>query len=122
MAGKKDIVRDVLDLAGDFVIKRKGEWDHEGWESFVKKAGKAGADISDFGQVKLGALLEAAKSLYCSAEEPAPVKAEKKPKAEKPAKAEKAEKPAKAPKVAKPKDESPAKPAKKKAAKPTSEG
>ena len=58
MAGKKDIVRDVLALTGEFVIKRKGEWDHEGWESFVKKAGKAGADVSDFGQVKLGALLE----------------------------------------------------------------
>lgn len=122
MAGKKDIVRDVLDLAGDCVIKRKGEWDHEGWESFVKKAGKAGADISDFGQVKLGALLEAAKSLYCAAEEPAPAKAEKKARAAKPAKAEKAEKPAKAPKVAKPKDESPAKPTKKKTAKPTAEG
>lgn len=122
MAGKKDIVRDVLALTGEFVIKRKGEWDHEGWESFVKKAGKAGADVSDFGQVKLGALLEATKSIYCAAEEPAPVKAEKKPKAEKPAKAEKAEKPAKAPKAPKAASEAPAKPAKKKAAKPTSEG
>ena len=121
MAGKKDIVRDVLELAGDFVIKRKGEWDHEGWESFVKKAGKAGADTSDYGQVKLGALLEAVNAIYCTAEEPAPVKAEKKVRAEKPVKAEKAEKPAKAPKVAKPRDESPAKPAKKKAAKPVSD-
>lgn len=121
MAGKKDIVRDVLELAGDFVIKRKGEWDHEGWESFVKKAGKAGADTSDFGQVKLGALLEAAKGIYCSIEEPAPAKTEKKPKAEKPAKVEKPEKPAKAPKAAKPPKaagDAPAKPAKKKAAKP----
>lgn len=121
MAGKKDIVRDVLDLAGEFVIKRKGEWDHEGWESFVKKAGKSGADISDFGQVKLGALLESVKGIYCAAEEPAPVKAEKKPKAEKPAKAEKADKPAKAPKAPKAESEAPAKPAKKKAAKPVAE-
>ncbi len=124
MAGKKDIVRDVLALAGDFVIKRKGEWDHEGWESFVKKAGKAGVDTSELGLVKLGALLEATKSIYCSVEEAAPVKAEKKPKAEKPAKAEKADKPAKAPKAPKePKAESdaPAKPAKKKAAKTVSE-
>lgn len=124
MAGKKDIVRDVLELAGEFVIKRKGDWDHEGWESFVKKAGKAGADTSDFGQVKLGALLEAVKGIYCIAEEPVPVKAEKKVRAEKPVKAEKAEKPAKAPKAAKPPkavSEAPAKPAKKKASKPVSE-
>jgi hypothetical protein len=124
MAGKKDIVRDVLELAGDFVIKRKGDWDHEGWESFLKKAGKAGADISDFGQVKLGALLESVKGIYCIAEDPAPAKAEKKVRAEKPVKAEKAEKPAKtpkAPKAPKASSEAPAKPVKKKAAKTVSE-
>lgn len=121
MAGKKDIVRDVVELAGDFVIKRKGEWDHEGWESFVKKAGKAGADTSELGQVKLGALLEATKGLYCSIQDPAPVKAEKKAKA---VKADKAEKPAKAPKAEKaPKaaGDAPAKQAKKKVARTVSE-
>jgi len=128
MAGKKDIVRDVLELAGEFVIKRKGDWDHEGWESFVKKAGKAGADTSDFGQVKLGALLESVKGIYCAAEEPAPAKAEKKIRAEK---AAKAEKPVKAEKTAKVKkaativpgvEKSAAKPARKKAAAPVPEG
>lgn len=125
MAAKKDIVRDILEIAGDFVIKRKGEWDHESWESFLKKAGKAGADTGESGQATLGALLEAVNSIYCAAEEPAPVKAEKKPKVEKPAKAVKAEKPAKAPKASKePKasSEAPAKPAKKKATKAVSEG
>lgn len=119
MAGKKDIVRDVLELAGEFVIKRKGDWDHVGWESFLKKAGKAGADTSDAGQVTLGTLLESVKGIYCGAEEAAPVKAEKKVRAQKPAKAEKVEKPAKAPKAPKPpkaESEAPANLAKQKAA------
>lgn len=113
MAKKNDIVRDVVALAGEFVIKRKGEWDHETWETFLKKAGKAGADTSEGGQVLLGKLLETVKKLYVTLQEPAPVKAEKKPKSEKPAKAPKA------PKAA---GDAPAKPAKKKAAKATSEG
>ena len=122
MAKKNDIVRDLVALAGEFVIKRRGDWDHEAWEGFIKKAGKSGADTSDSGQVLLGKLLETVKKLYVSLQEPAPVKAEKKVRAEKPAKAEKAEKPAKAPKAAKPKEESPAKPTRKKASKPTAEG
>lgn len=121
MAGKKDIVRDVLDLAGEFVIKRKGDWDHAGWEGFLKKAGKAGADTTEAGQVTLGALLESVKGIYCGAEDPAPAKAEKKARAEKPAKAEKAEKAPKPPKAPKAESDAPAKPAKKKAAKPVSE-
>lgn len=119
MAKKNDIVRDVVALAGEFVIKRKGDWDHAAWESFVKKAGKTGADTSDSGQARLGKLLETVKKLYVSMQEPAPVKAEKKPKAEKPAKTVKSEKLAKAPKV---ESEAPTKPAKKKAVKPTSDG
>lgn len=121
MAAKKDIVRDVLELAGEFVIKRKGDWDHVGWESFIKKASKAGADTSDAGQVTLGALLESVKGIYCGAEEAAPAKAEKKVRVEKPAKAEKPTKAPKEPKPAKAASDAPAKPAKNKASKPVSE-
>lgn len=98
MAGKKDIVRDVLAHAGEFVIKHKGVWEHEGWETFLKKAGKAGADTSEAGQAALGALLESVKGLYHAVAEEAPAKPEKKAK---PVKVEKAEKPAKAPKAEK---------------------
>jgi hypothetical protein len=128
MAKKNDIVRDVVALAGEFVIKRKGDWDHEAWEGFVKKAGKAGADTSDSGLVRLGKLLETVKKLYVSLQEPAPVKAEKKPKAEKPAKVEKAVKAEKPAKVKKADKEVPgiekavAKPAKKKVAAPANGG
>lgn len=124
MAGKKDIVRDILELAGEFVIKRKGDWDHDAWEGFLKKTGKAGADTSEGGQVLLGKLLETVKKLYVSVQEPAPVKAEKKVRAEKPAKVEKAvkvEKPVKAKKTNKEVpgvEKTTAKPAKKKAVEP----
>jgi hypothetical protein len=124
MAKKNDIVRDVVDLAGEFVIKRKGDWDHEAWEGFVKKAGKAGADTSDSGQALLGKVLESIKKVYLSFQEPAPVKAEKKLKAEKPAKAEKAEKPAKLKKALKEVpgvEKTTAKPVRKKTAAPASD-
>jgi len=108
MAGKKDTVRAVVELAGEFVIKRKGEWDHESWESFLKKAAKAGIDSSEDSQRALGRLLEGIKGIYNAIQEPVPVKkrraekTEKAPKAEKPVKVEKAPKPAKAPKASKP--------------------
>jgi hypothetical protein len=89
MAKKNDIIREIVALAGEFVLKRKGDWDHEAWERFLKKAGKVGADTSESGQVALGTLLETVKTLYLSLQESAPAKAEKKPKAEKPAKAPK---------------------------------
>lgn len=92
MAKKNDIVREVVVLAGKFVTKHKGEWDHEAWEGFLKKAGKLGADTSESGQVLLGKLLETTKKLYVSLQEP------------------------------KPKEAAPAKPTRKKASKPTDEG
>jgi len=81
MAGKKEVVRDVLEIAAEFVIKRKGTWEHAEWEAFLKKAGKAGAPEGEAGEKILGAILESAKGLYHALDEPAPPKAAKAKKA-----------------------------------------
>jgi len=64
MAAKKNELEKTLDLAGEFVMKQGGTWGHQDWESFLKKAGKAGVTLDDEGKRNLGNLLEASKFLY----------------------------------------------------------
>lgn len=85
MAAKKNEVQKLLELAGDFVTKRNGDWDHEEWEGFLKKAEKIGAVSDDQGKRNLGNILEAAKFFYQRADiepsKPSKAKAKSKPKA-----------------------------------------
>ena len=64
MAAKKNAVQKVLELAGDFVSKQGGTWEHDDWEGFLKKADKLGLATDDEGKRNLGNILEAAKQLY----------------------------------------------------------
>lgn len=64
MAAKKTVVEKVFDISGEFVLKQGGEWGHTDWESYLKKAAKAGADTDDEAKRHLGNILEAAKYLY----------------------------------------------------------
>jgi hypothetical protein len=97
MAAKKNELEKTLDLAGEFVMKQGGTWGHQDWESFLKKAGKAGVALDDEGKRNLGNLLEASKFLYHRAGiTPEPKAASKvKTKASAMPKAEGAKKPAK---------------------------
>ena len=61
---KKNSVQDLLDMAGDFVIKQKGKWEHKDWEAFVSKVQKAGVSLSDDLVKSLGQMLEATKRFY----------------------------------------------------------
>lgn len=87
MAAKKNAVEKILDLAGEFVTKQGGAWGHQDWESFLKKAAKAGVEVDDEGKRILGNILEAAKFIYHRAgivpdSKPAKTKAAAKPKAD----------------------------------------
>jgi hypothetical protein len=68
MAAKKNDVQKTLDLAGEFVTKQGGSWEHADWEGFLKKADKIGIAIDDEGKRNLGNILEAAKFLYNKAD------------------------------------------------------
>lgn len=85
MAAKKNEVQKLLELAGDFVTKRNGDWDHAEWEGFLKKAEKISAVSDDQGKRNLGNILEAAKFFYQRADiepsKPSKTKAKSKPKA-----------------------------------------
>jgi len=94
MAAKKNELEKVLDLAGGFVTKQQGAWGHQDWESFLKKAAKAGVEIDDEGKRNLGNMLEAAKFIYHRADIKVDAKPAKKKSATKPA-ASAAKKPAK---------------------------
>ena len=80
MAAKKSELEKILELAGDFVTKKKGSWDHDAWEGFLKKAEKIGVVINDQGKRNLGNILEAAKYFY-ELSDPVPEKKVTKPKA-----------------------------------------
>jgi hypothetical protein len=66
MAKKKgsNPVQDLLDMAGDFVVKQKGRWEHKDWEGFVDNVQSAGVDLSDELKKSLGHILEATKRFY----------------------------------------------------------
>lgn len=64
MAAKKSELQKILDLAGEFVMKQEGAWEHADWESFLNKAVKAGVSIDDEGKRNLGNILEASKYFY----------------------------------------------------------
>lgn len=76
---KKHDARAVFELAGKFIAKHEGAWDHEAWEKMVDAVAALGFEMHDEARRNLGHLLEAGK--YFQAQ--APVKAEKPAKAAK---------------------------------------
>ncbi len=64
----KTTLEKVLDLVAAFVIERKGQWDHDQWEGFLKKAAALGVESTDENKRSLGNLLEAGKSFFCEGE------------------------------------------------------
>ncbi|MDQ1258136.1 MAG: hypothetical protein QG656_2745 [Candidatus Hydrogenedentes bacterium] len=74
----KSMYEKVLELCAQFVVKRKGAWEHDDWERFLIKAAQAGVELSDESKRNLGNILEGAKYFYLAAPPPAPKKPAKK--------------------------------------------
>jgi hypothetical protein len=88
----KNMTQKILDLAGEFVTKQQGDWDHAAWEGFVADMDKLGVPSTDEAKRNIGNIIEAAKYFYLLAPSPAvPGKPAAKPKA--PAKSKAAVKP-----------------------------
>ncbi|MGI6461361.1 MAG: hypothetical protein ACOX5J_14955 [Candidatus Hydrogenedentales bacterium] len=64
MAAAKVGVERLLALAGQFIAKQKGVWEHEDWEAFLAKAGALGMPMDDECKRNLGNILEAGKFFY----------------------------------------------------------
>ena len=61
---KKNPVKNLLGMAGDFVTQQKGKWEHKDWEAFLEQVQKAGVDLTDELKKSLGHVLEASKQFY----------------------------------------------------------
>ncbi|MFO7974159.1 MAG: hypothetical protein R6V12_05950 [Candidatus Hydrogenedentota bacterium] len=64
MAAAKSSVQKLLDLAGQFITKQKGDWGHEEWEGLLAKAEALGVPVDDESKRNLGNILEAGKYFY----------------------------------------------------------
>jgi len=64
MPAAKNSLQKVLDLAGKFVTKQHGEWNHDEWEALLPKVAKMGFEMGDETKRNLGNILEASKHFY----------------------------------------------------------
>ena len=55
---------EIVVLAGDFVARRDGKWDHAEWLGFLKTLQQKGIELSAEAQSNVGQILEATKSFY----------------------------------------------------------
>jgi hypothetical protein len=54
----------ILERSAKFVVEKKGRWDHEGWESFLKSVDGLGLSMDDETKRHLGNILESSRHLY----------------------------------------------------------
>ncbi|MBF0590448.1 MAG: hypothetical protein HQL02_00015 [Nitrospirae bacterium] len=65
MAAKiTDVFDDLVQIAGKFVERQRGAWDHSAWLDFLSGVQQKGVDISEDVQRYIGSMLEAMKKLY----------------------------------------------------------
>ena len=57
-------VQKLLTMAGKFVAKHEGDWDHEDWEKFLAKIATYGIPLDDETRRNLGNILEAGKYFH----------------------------------------------------------
>ncbi|MBI2435616.1 MAG: hypothetical protein HYV26_22400 [Candidatus Hydrogenedentes bacterium] len=80
---KKHTMQAVLELAGKFIVKQDGDWDHDSWEGFVGDVAELGVTVDDDLRRNLGNVLEAGKCLYAAGDSSKKAKPPKKEKAAK---------------------------------------
>ncbi|MCG6553418.1 MAG: hypothetical protein L7F77_13930 [Candidatus Magnetominusculus sp. LBB02] len=54
----------ILNLAGDFVQRQKGMWDHAAWLGFLEEVQKKGIELTGEMERYLGLVLETMKKVY----------------------------------------------------------
>ncbi|MBF0343404.1 MAG: hypothetical protein HQL06_04150 [Nitrospirae bacterium] len=65
MAAKvTEVFDDLVKVAGKFVEKQKGAWDHSAWLDFLSGVQKKGLIMSEDVQRYIGSMLESMKKLY----------------------------------------------------------
>ena len=57
-------VQELAVLVSDFVVKRRGVWNHEQWEALCGKVAGLGVDLDDALLERLGLLLEDMRVFY----------------------------------------------------------
>lgn len=62
--GAKHSVAHIFEQAAKFIVKQKGEWEHNDWEDFLGKISECQFELHDELIVKLGSLLELGKYFY----------------------------------------------------------
>ncbi|HOV34319.1 MAG TPA: hypothetical protein PLX23_13250 [Candidatus Hydrogenedens sp.] len=62
--GTKHSVEQIFEQAAKFVVKQKGEWEHDDWENFLGKISDYKVELHDELAIRLGALLELGKYFY----------------------------------------------------------
>lgn len=60
----KTVLQSLLDIAGQFVVDQKNDWDHDDWEALLTKVAAKGIIINDESKRHLGNILESCKYVY----------------------------------------------------------
>jgi len=63
MPGKTNL-EVILERSAKFVVKNKGQWDHQGWEDYLGSVSNLGLVMDDETKRHLGNILESSKHLY----------------------------------------------------------
>jgi hypothetical protein len=70
MPAAKNSVQKLLELAGQFITKQKGNWEHEDWEALLTKVEALGVPSDDECKRNLGNILEGGKYFYYAMPQP----------------------------------------------------
>lgn len=63
MPGKTNLEA-ILERAAKFVVRSKGQWDHQDWEDYLGSVSNLGLTMDDETKRHLGNVLESSKHLY----------------------------------------------------------
>lgn len=80
-------VQQLAKLAGDFVVKKRGVWEHEDWQHLCASVEALGVTLDEDLKTCLGMLLESLKVFYASCPKRPKTAAKRKPRAKSKAKA-----------------------------------
>jgi|GEM_PF-559578 len=80
-------VQQLAKLAGDFVVKKRGVWEHEDWQQLCASVEALGLILDEDLRTCLGMLLESLKVFYASCPKRPKTAAKRKPRAKSKAKA-----------------------------------
>lgn len=80
-------VQQLAKLTGDFVVKKRGVWEHEDWQQLCASVEALGVTLDEDLKTCLGMLLESLKVFYVSVPKRPKTAAKRKPRAKSKAKA-----------------------------------